>query len=298
MIVIVFASSCSCSSWTQKMTIEVVILVSFVFGLHRSCEKQATTTTIYDHHSLCLLLLFLLSFISNMKMTTQSRRHCTFFVLAFVIPMKDRRRRCSMIIIIFSSSCFHSFQTWRWWQKLEYLCLLIFAFITPVKDKRKWQSNHRHLRLLLPLSLFSNTKIIVLCHHLCVFFFLTFITPLKDKKWRRSQIVVIFISSCSHSFKTQKMITKVVVFVSFVFCFHRSYERHVTITMICDHHWFHLLLFLFLSNTKTTTQSRHLCVFFILAFVTLMKDKRQWQFMIIVKGVGCVHDFKWIWHLG
>jgi TM2 domain-containing membrane protein YozV len=52
------------------MTIEAIVFMSFVFGLHHFYEKQATTTTICDHYNLRLLLLLLfLSLLSNMKMT-------------------------------------------------------------------------------------------------------------------------------------------------------------------------------------------------------------------------------------
>lgn len=73
-----------------------------------------------------------------------------------------------------------------------HLCFVLFLFFLNTKDNNRKSSSS------------------------CLFF-LAFVAPMKDKKWQRSMIVNVFVSSYSHSSQTQKRQHKVVIFVFFSF---------------------------------------------------------------------------------
>jgi hypothetical protein len=112
-----------------------------------------------------------------------------------------------------------------------------------------------------------------LCCHFCIFFsFGLHYSYEKQKTMMIYDRCHLFLFLFSFLLNT-KIMTFVIVLMSFICCLCCSYERKKTM-MINHHHRCLLLLFSFLSNMKTTAQSCHLH-FFVSTFITPMKN-RKW----------------------
>jgi len=141
---------------------------------------------------------------------------------------------------------------------------LVFAPLRH-KDNNTWSLFSYFF--FFPSSFLWKQKTTTICDHchLCLILFL-FLLDTKDNIRKSS-------SSC---------------FFLFGLC--RSYERQKMTTIYDCHRLCVLLLLSLFLNMKTTTQSCHLCVFFLLVFFVLVKGRRwRWFVIVIIFTSSCSH---------